>query len=300
MTRSRAAADKQHLTIKVAEVVFAFYSDRPTGSVGWKRSYRSFECDEHPDVRIFTHFDSLPELSLEDKHLVFDSQSLWRLFRHGGKTVFVLKSAAYDPSPDRVAVFAADFRHGDVYCRNSLHSAPPDGLLPDPFRYPLNEVLMVCLLAQSRGLMVHACGVDDGGRGYLFAGNSTHGKTTTARLWRNRATVLNDDRIVLRRREGRFWMYGTPWHGDYTGVAPHGVPLEKLFFLRHAGENCTRQVAGTEAASMLLSRCFPPLWDAAGMRFTVDFCAQLAESVPCYELGFLPDPDVVDCVRCVP
>ena len=50
---------------------------------------------------------------------------------------------------------------------------------------------------------------DRGLRGFLFAANSTHGKSTTARLWRDQATVLNDDRIVLRRREGRRAERGT-------------------------------------------------------------------------------------------
>jgi hypothetical protein len=148
--------------------------------------------------------------------------------------------------------------------------------------------------------MVHACGIDDGGRGYLFAGNSTHGKTTTARLWRDQATILNDDRIVLRQREGRTWMYGTPWHGDYRQVSPQGVPLEKIFFLRHGEENRASRVAGVAAASMLLARCFPPLWDAEGMGFSLDFCAQVVDSVPCYELGFVPDERAVEYVRCVP
>jgi len=147
--------------------------------------------------------------------------------------------------------------------------------------------------------MVHACGIDDGGRGYLFAGNSTHGKTTMARLWQDEALILNDDRIVLRRRGGRFWMYGMPWHGDYTGVSPQGVPLDKVFFLRHAEANEVHRREDVAACSMLLTRCFPPLWDAEGMRFTLDFCAQLVADVPCYELGFVPDKNVLDLVRCV-
>jgi hypothetical protein len=78
------------------------------------------------------------------------------------------------------------------------------------------------------------------------------------------------------------------------------VPLEKVFFLRHAGDNQVRPVTGTEAASMLLTRCFPPLWDAEGMGFSLDFCAQVVASVPCYELGFRPDERAVEYVRCVP
>ena len=147
--------------------------------------------------------------------------------------------------------------------------------------------------------MSHACGIDDEGRGYLFAGNSTHGKTTMARQWKGQATVLNDDRIVIREREGQYWIYGTPWHGELDQVAPHGVPLEKIFFLNHGAENTASQVAGVTAASKLLARAFPPLWDEAGMEFTLGFCDDLVASVPCYELDFVPRGEIVDYVRCL-
>jgi hypothetical protein len=174
-----------------------------------------------------------------------------------------------------------------------------DGLLPGPLEFPLFEVLMVCLLGQDKGLMVHACGVDDDGRGYLFTGNSTHGKTTMARLWEGRARILNDDRIIVRRYDGRLWMYSTPWHGEYPVVSPDPVPLDRIFFLRHAPDNDLRSREGVAASSTLLARCFPPFWDRQGMAFTLDFCAQVIAETPCYELGFVPEADVVDFVRCV-
>jgi hypothetical protein len=94
-------------------------------------------------------------------------------------------------------------------------------------------------------------------------------------------------------------MYGTPWHGEYTGVSPHGVPVEKIFFLHHAKTNSVKQCRNAIAASMLLARCFPPIWDAEGMKYTLDFCAQLVNTVPCYELNFVPDKSVIDFIRCV-
>jgi len=122
---------------------------------------------------------------------------------------------------------------------------------------------MVSLLARGRGLLMHACAIDDGGRGYLFAGNSTHGKTTIARLWEGQARILNDDRIALRPGEdGRIWLYCTPWHGEYDQITLRPVPLDKLFFLRHSPQNTLTPRAGAAAASMLLARCFPmpPAW----------------------------------------
>jgi hypothetical protein len=290
---------QEPIVFQVAGVVFAISSDLPVEAPWLEDVYQDFLCTEEPQVTIQAHYGLMPQLVLRDEDRVFDSEVIWSLYRIGQQHVFALRSPVSGPEPYRVALFDADFRRGEVYSRIPESEGERDDYLPGPLDYPLSEVLMVCLLARGRGLMVHACGIDDGGRGYLFAGNSTHGKSTMAQLWEDKATVLNDDRIVLRQREGRFWMYGTPWHGDHTGVSPEGVPLEKIFFLRHAEDNQARRVEGVSAASMLLTRCYPSLWDAEGMGFSLDFCAQLVDSVPCYELGFRPDQGVVDVVRCV-
>ena len=50
---------------------------------------------------------------------------------------------------------------------------------------------------------------------------------------------------------------------------------------------------------MLITRAFPPLWDDAGMRFSLDFCARLTENVPCYNLDFAPNKNIVDFIRCI-
>jgi len=291
--------DPECIAIEIAEIVFAVCSDRPIQSIRLEESYRGFFCAAEPDVTIRAFYDGLPQISLRVEDRVFDSEMLWGLYRIDGRNIFVFQSPALGLLPYRIAVFDPDFRRGEVHTRALEPERSPDGLLLSPLEFPLSEVLMVCLLAQGRGLMVHACGIDDGGRGYLFAGNSTHGKTTVARLWKDHATVLNDDRTVLRWREGRFWIYGTPWHGECGDVSPHRVPVERIFFLRHAEANEVQRCEDVTAASMLLARCFPPLWDVEGMRFTLDFCAQLVDEVPCYELGFVPDGSMVDFVRCV-
>ena len=282
---------------RIAGVVFAISVDRPLSAIRFEEAYRDFACEGEPEVTIQARYGQLPPIALSDEELVFDSEMTWSLYRSGGADILALRSSAFGPRPYRVAVFRDNFRHGEVYCQPRPGEGADGTLLASPLQFPLAQVLMVCLMAQGRGLMVHACGIDDGGRGYLFAGNSTHGKSTMAQIWQDHATILNDDRIVLRWREGRFWMYGTPWHGDYTGVSPTGLPLEKLFFLRHATDNQLRQVDGTEAASMLLARSFLPLWDAEGMAFSLDFCARVTQAVPCHELGFVPDRDVIDFVR---
>ena len=300
--RIRQAITRQqpeNIQVNIGGIVFAITCDSPENLDHVKEIYQDFLCTGEPEITIRARYDGLPPIVLRDQDKIFDSEMAWSLYRVGDENIVVLKSPVSDLLPYRIAVFDHSFKHGRVFNRIPESNTSPNEIRSDPLEYPLAEILMICLLAQERGLMMHACGVDDNGRGYLFAGNSTHGKSTMARLWQDEALILNDDRIVLRYHEGRFWMYGTPWHGDYTSVSHQGVPLEKIFFLRHSETNHADLNKGVVAASMLLSRCFPPLWDERGMGYTLDFSAQLVQSVQTFELSFVPDKKILDFVRCV-
>jgi hypothetical protein len=111
--------------------------------------------------------------------------------------------------------------------------------------------------------------------------------------------LLSDDRIVVRRREGRFWAYGTPWCGDVQVASPAAFPLERIFVIRHAPANGAARLRPAEAAQSLLARSFLPFWDAPGMAFTLAFLDELVQAVPCYDYGFVPDRSAVDFVRCM-
>jgi hypothetical protein len=185
-------------------------------------------------------------------------------------------------------------RSRDIYINYELDK----NILSDPLGYPLNQILMILLLSRCKGVMLHACGIDDRGYGYLFLGNSGHGKSTIARLWsENQATVLNDDRIIVREKNGELLMYGTPWPGDFKEVSSKGLPIRKLFFLRHGEKNSVIPKNGAEAVLMLLTRCFPPIWDKKGMEYTMDLCHRIVHKIPCYEFSFEPDRKTVDFVR---
>lgn len=288
--------DLKIVSVKIADLVFQIVGDRSAGQLDTEPVWRSFITADPAAVTIRLHSVKVPPVVVERGEKIFDSQSVWGLYRTGEQHVIVFQSPVIRDRTYATAVFSSDFLRGDLY----LNNQSPDGTDPcnSFFEYPISEIMMICLLARGRGIHVHASGISDDGRGLLFAGNSTHGKTTMARLWQGEGRILNDDRIVLRARDGRIWMYGTPWHGECDSVSSDGVPLDRVFFLRHAGTNGLRRVEGVQAAAMLLARSFPPLWDASGMACTLDFCDQVVSRVPCHELGFVPDQRVVDFIRC--
>ncbi len=284
------------IRIQVAQIVLSISCDQPDLVFNFHDAISSFTTDHPPEINIKLSYQGLPDLKLTEEDRLFDSASIWALFQSGNKKVLLLGASSLDANPDGLAIIDEASKTVQLIKSRDLLT---NDILPDPLEFPMGEVLMICMLANQRGLMAHACGIDDDGRGYLFAGNSTHGKTTIARIWRDQAAILNDDRIILRERDGRAWLYGTPWHGEFDGVSNEGVPLEKIFFLRHASSNAVHPVSGARAASMLLSRVFPPIWDKEGMRFSLSISDHIINQVPSYILDFFPDQSVIEFVRCV-
>lgn len=228
---------------------------------------------------------------------LFDSGGVWQLFRDGNELVFQLRSPKSGSLPYTTAAFSRDFTNGVVYLRRDCFKS---GVPLYPLEYPLDELLITNWLALGRGVEVHACAVVDAdGSGYLFAGHSGAGKTTMARQWcaQKNVTVLSDDRVILRKIKNQIWMHGTPWHGDEPLAAPGRVPLRQGFFLRHASRNQLIAVAGAQAVTQLFARTFPPFYSASGLEFTLALLTEISETVPFFDLGFVPDRALPDFLR---
>jgi hypothetical protein len=260
-----------------------------------------------------------PRLTDPGGEKLFDSGVVWRLHRERDAFIFSFVSPALGPAPYRLARFDASFSSGQIWLNRACLR---DGVVLQPLDYPLDELIMINLLARGRGVEVHGCGViDRDGVAYLFAGQSGAGKSTIARLWHDQgATILSDDRVILRlrtpgtgaasvsepwqamgvgphRKAREVWMYGTPWHGEKGFSCPASAPLAGLFFLQHGLSHDVRRTLDARAASRLFSCAFPPFHDKEGLDFTVGLLARIVDRVPCFELTFVPDASVVDVVR---
>lgn len=247
------------------------------------------------DITVDTRWGELGEENHGRR--LFDSGSLWQLYEEDRGYRFRLAGIRPGQTTYKVARFNEDFTRGEVICDPRL-VAGDEPLYP--LQYPLDELLFINLLARGRGVEIHSCGVMDAdGRGYLFVGESGAGKSTSGRIWLEQPGVelLSDDRIIIRREDGKFWMYGTPWHGEAELSAALKVELKHIFFLRHGESNRLVPQTRVEAAARLFSNAFPTFYNAEGIRFTLEFLDALTADVPCAELVFVPDRGVVDFVR---
>ena len=122
--------------------------------------------------------------------MLFDSGGAWQLFQSDGEFLFTFRSSIGPPVPYKTARFNPTFTAGDVQLyRRHFDDRPSDAAYP--LQYPLDELVMVHLLSQGKGVEIHGCGLlDRAGRAYLFVGQSGAGKSTMARLWVNQAWRL--------------------------------------------------------------------------------------------------------------
>jgi hypothetical protein len=247
--------------------------------------------DANPDLTVRATWGELSDATRGEK--VFDSGSLWQLYRENGSHLFRFTSPALGSHPYKIASLNKDFTVGHVRLHRAFF---PSDVPVYPLEYPLDELLITNWLARGRGVEIHACGLVDGaGNGHLFVGQSGAGKSTMARLWQNRtgAKILSDDRVILRNGGDTIRMYGTPWHGEAGFARPDGAPLTDVFFLRHGHGNERVPLEPVEALGRFFACSFPPFYSPDGLKFTLGFLERIVRTVPCYELGFVPDDRVI-------
>ena len=256
----------------------------------WKIApcYLSFVTHQEPDICVNMRCGS-PDDKGARKY--FGSYPIWDLYRTNGKSI--IKFFDEMPGLARALAFDNDLQEADLYFPKSTDQ------FIDPFYGPVLELLMINYLAQFRGVVIHSFGIKCGDSGLLFVGESGAGKSTLTRLW-NQADgvdILSDDRTIVRKKDGTYWMYGTPWHGEAKFGSPQSVRIDRIYFIQHGAANSARPLTGALPVQHLLTCSFPPYWDSEGMEFTMDIFSDLTAAVPCYELFVKPDMGVIDYIN---
>jgi len=141
--------------------------------------------------------------------------------------------------------------------------------------------------------LVHGCGVERDGLGYLFTGPSESGKSTIASLL-EQGNVLNDEIVLVHERDGQFDLQSTPFTGDFKQKKNLTAPLQAVFFLAHARENKIDQVdlqgAISEFARQIVVCQSSVVFSYKEMLESIsNFTLSLVSDLDFYRLFFLPD-----------
>jgi hypothetical protein len=224
------------------------------------------------------------------------AQPGWQRFELQDRIVVDMAQSRSERFSRRWLVLARDHSAADLY----VDLLVGDGeSIPFPLEFPLDKVLWIDVLPHRAAVMIHGCAVDVGGEGLVFFGPQEAGKSTLARLWQAspEATVLSDECVVLRFHEGRPYVYGTPWAGGAQVAANRRVPVRAMFYIRHGPANEAGRKGGAETLRDLTVESFLPYYDRSAMERCLDLLARTSQSVPVYDLAFVPSREVLDFVQ---
>ena len=152
-------------------------------------------------------------------------------------------------------------------------------------------------LIQFGGLFLHSTAVVLDGKAYLFSGHCTAGKSTHARLWQRvfgpAARVINDDKPALRRIDGIWYAYGTPWCGKDGININERAPVAGVCFMKKAQENRIRRLEKSEALQKMLGQTVRRFYEVEKLDQLLGSLDNFLRVVPVYELENRPEPDAV-------
>ena len=144
------------------------------------------------------------------------------------------------------------------------------------------------------GFLMHGVVLEYLNSGYLFTAKSGTGKTTHARQWKkafgkDKVTIVNGDKPIIRFIDGKVYAYGTPWNGKERYGTNGRVELCAICFLERGEENSIKKISDVEALPRIFSQIM--IHDSTDLEKQMELVDRLFEKVPMYLLECNMDVD---------
>jgi hypothetical protein len=166
--------------------------------------------------------------------------------------------------------------------------------------YALDSLLRVLLswkLLSYEGFLLHAATIVGNGKAYVFTGRSGSGKSTTAAM-SPEGSVLTDEISLLRREDGVWRAYGTPFWGEFKAAGSNtSAPVAGIYRLLQAAEHEVTPLSKRETLRMLLPNVLFFSADAAANQRLLEILSHAVVEISCYQLAFSKDPAFWEVLR---
>ena len=189
-------------------------------------------------------------LSLQDPPLVHAASQRYLGFNSSQEkrfTIFVEREPSQLAAPRE---FTCDFEGARVDADNG--TALFTGVRHEYALDSLLRMYMSWALLPFDGFLLHAASVTRNGKAYIFVGRSGAGKSTVASL-SPRGSVLTDEVSLIRRTNGQWHAFGTPFWGEFKADGSNtSAPIAGIFRLIQARENRIEPLRPSELLKTLL------------------------------------------------
>ena len=178
----------------------------------------------------------------------------------------------------------------------AMDPAREDGT--NPLRYPIDQILSWGPLAQCGGLILHSAVAVKDGAGWIFSGRSGAGKSTLSEQchqagWR----ILNDDRVMVFKRNGQWHVAGTPWHGSGRFSEAEEVPLAGVLFIEKSDQNQAVRLTQEQVRYSLLDVAAIPWFEDDWSQAALDAADRFSKEVSFYQFKCTKDGSAVGVIE---
>lgn len=159
----------------------------------------------------------------------------------------------------------------------------------DAVEYICTGSLFYRILLRYNGMMLHSSAVVVDGYAYLFSADSGTGKSTHTGLWKkyfgDRAFIINDDKPAIRKVDGEWYVYGTPWSGKTAMNVNTRAKLGAIVFLERSEENWISNISVAEAIPKFVAQTTRKLYKEENMDLLLANLNELFKDAPMYKMG---------------
>ena len=162
------------------------------------------------------------------------------------------------------------------------------------FHYHYYETTAICrsvcmeVLKNHQGFFFHCSSLEYDNKAFLFTAPSGTGKSTHAKLWQqhfgSKVTMINDDKPIIKRENGKFYIYGTPWQGKSNIGNNIKVPVHAICILSQGKENVIEKIDPITALTYFMEQTERPK-DKESMEKLMDLLGDFIIQIPVYKMS---------------
>jgi hypothetical protein len=305
----------------IAGITVRLESDLDFEFIRFKPELASFAVDSPSGDQVtLRHFFEWPDMSGMDLGEVLYNHAPWSISRKNGWWYY--RNLPINERPldwQRLGIFNPDHTSGTIYS--------PPGKAEDIrlngwdslSLFTTDQIWLAPVLADRNAVLLHSAAGMVNGKGFIFVGHSSSGKSTTMKLLKGAgigAEILCDDRNIVRKwvlpmsfsqhvsyphdrpelkNVGEWCVHGTWSHGTVADVSPNFAPLSAILFLQQASYNQVIPLTDRkEIWKRLLATLIKPMVTAEWWQKELDVLGQIVEEVPCYIMYFDKSGAIVD------
>jgi MoaA/NifB/PqqE/SkfB family radical SAM enzyme len=282
---------------KIADMTIQLDADMPIKDNTFLPVFKKFETRKPGrDILYIQHHFCLPPIERDLGRGLY-KRPPWAIYQKDNAWIYLRMNFMKIPEGIEVAaVFNNSYTKAVIYSADAKRFLK--GNVSSLTLLTTDQVILAQTLAARSGFYIHACGVKLNKKGLLFVGNSGAGKSTVACMLKKSAEILCDDRIIVRKKQSGFRIYGTWCHGTVPEVSNNSAYLRTVFFIHKAKEDRIEPIKDKKGvAKMFLACLIKPLGTALWWNKVIPLIDNMIATVPCYTLHFRKESDILSIIK---